>query len=157
MLIKFNVFLFRKIFFIFCLISCLYEVTKICEIYFSYKTTTSVSYGDFSVISLPAITICFGKMDVLRDHYLDQLNITRNKNNRNVSQIVVYKYCNNHTIEQQFPMFFNYNEIFRECLVLGNRFINKSSIINNWYDKYYDQCENISSIRKSINYYRQVL
>src|ERR1700743_2740437 len=142
MIIKLNVECYRQIFFILCFISCLYQVTKICEIYFSYKTTTSVSYGDFSVISLPAITVCFDKIDVLRDHYLVQLNISRNDENKYKSQHIIKRFCGNHTIEQQFAMFFNYEEIFMYCSVSGNRF-NKTSIKNNNIENYYDKCEKL--------------
>src|ERR1700744_1738976 len=127
MFLQLNVQLFRQIFFIICFISCLYQMSKICEIYFSYKTTTSVSYGDFSVISLPAITVCFDKIDVLKDHYLDQLNISRNGVNKHKSQIVAKIFCSNYTLRQQFDMFYTFNDIFSVCHVLGNRFINKTS------------------------------
>src|SRR6185437_6563438 len=123
---KFNFNFVKQLFFIFCLSVCLYQIYTICEIYFSYKTTTSVSYGDFSVISLPAITVCFDKIDVLRYEYLIQLNISRNDENKYKSQHIIEKFCGNHTIEQQFAMFFNYIEIFTECYVSGKRFINKT-------------------------------
>src|ERR1700744_6346730 len=108
-----NVKFFRQMFFIICLSSCLYQMSKICEIYFSYKTTTSVSYGDFSVISLPAITVCFDKIDVLKDEYLILLNISRNDEIKYKSQHIIERFCGNHTIEQQFAMVFNYKEIFK--------------------------------------------
>ena len=152
MVIRLNIEFYRQIYFIICFISCLYQMSKICEIYFSYKTTTSVSYGDFSVISLPAITVCFDKMDVLRDHYLNQLNISRNGVNKHKSQIVLKIFCSNYTLRQQFDMFYTFNDIFSVCHVLGNRFINKTSIKNNNNNYYYDNCEKLSPIRKSINY-----
>ena len=153
MIVRLNVEFYRQIYFIICFISCLYQISKICEIYFSYKTTTSVSYGDFSVISLPAITVCLDKMDVLKDHYLDQLNISRNGVNKHESQIVVKIFCSNYTVRQQFDMFYTFNDIFSKCQVPGNRFINKTSNKNKSNDNYYyDNCGELSPIRKSINY-----
>ena len=150
---KFNFNFVKQLFFIFCLSVCLYQIYTICEIYFSYKTTTSVSYGDFSVISLPAITICFNKIDVLKDHHLDQLNISRNGVNKHESQIVVKIFCSNYTVRQQFDMFYPFKDIFSLCQVSGNRFINKTSNKNKTNEnKYYDKCERLSPIRKSINY-----
>src|ERR1700743_3797060 len=100
-----NVLVFRYLFYISCLSVCLYQIIKICEIYFSYKTTTFVNYDNFLVISLPAITICFDKIDVLRDDYRKHLNIKDNTNDD--ENELVKQYLANYTITEQLDMLLN--------------------------------------------------
>jgi hypothetical protein len=41
--------------------SCLFQISKICENYFSYETNTFVKYENKEKISSPAITVCIYK------------------------------------------------------------------------------------------------
>jgi len=145
---------FRYTFFTFCLSVCVYQVYRICDIYLLYKITTSVTYGNISVISLPAITICFDKIDVLRDEYFVEFNISHNQWDRNESKLQVEKLCANYTIKQQFEtLFYKYSQIFSHCLVLKTIAFNNEKTFHKYNDSYIN-CENISQIKTSIDYTR---
>src|SRR4051812_35245659 len=109
---------FRKLFFVFCLTVCLYQIYKICDIYFAYKTTTFVNYDKFSVISLPAVTICLDKYEVLRDEYRIQLNATALNSNNAFNNKFVSSYLQSYPVKKQFEMLLTYNDVFNTCYVL---------------------------------------
>ena len=48
----------------------LYQIIKICEMYFSYKTIIIFGYENQSMISLPAITFCVKKHQMIRKENL---------------------------------------------------------------------------------------
>src|SRR5437868_11275892 len=79
-------------YFLLCLGLCLYQVCTICQIYFSYKTTTFVEYENISKISLPAITICMDKIEVIKNEVLQKYKI----------QKVSDEFLDNFTIKEQF-------------------------------------------------------
>jgi len=97
------------------------------------------------VISLPAITICFDKIDVLRDDYRKHLNIKDNTNDD--ENELVKRYLANYTISKQLDMLLNYADIFSSCMVLKSNFDNKNS--TNYRD-YYTKCDELH--KTSIDY-----
>src|ERR1700741_4950615 len=52
---------------------CLYQICKICEMYFSYKTIITFGFVNQSVISLPAITFCIKKDLIVREEVLKKI------------------------------------------------------------------------------------
>ena len=81
---------------------CLYQILTISEYYFAYKTQTSVKYDKMTDISIPAMTICFDKYDVLRDKRLDQ------SENRNEFLVKFGK----RPITEQFNLMYDFDDIF---------------------------------------------
>ena len=148
---------FKKLFFLACLSACLYQIYTICDIYFSYKTTTFVNYDQFRVISLPAITVCFDKIDVLRDNVFNNTN--QSETNYKDIRKKVMAIFQNYTIREQMQMLYNYSEIFYNCFVLKTKqFIDVTKMSNNntndeFYSEFYIPCQNISEIKQSINYF----
>jgi len=56
----------RGVFILICFIGCLFQITRISQIYFSYQTTADVKYEFDNMISLPGITVCFKKEFIMR-------------------------------------------------------------------------------------------
>ena len=113
---KFNC-LFHWSFLTICLGLCLYQISKICEIYFSYKTTISMSFEDISEISLPAVSICVNKTLLLRDEFFTQMSI--NKSDKNMETIK--NVLKNMTIKEQIDAMFSEEYVFQNsktCAVL---------------------------------------
>ena len=146
--------IFRFLFFSLCLSLCLYQISDICKIYFSYKTTTFVSYGNQWEISLPAITICTDKQNLLKPEYLDKIlnkkNETQNKNEKQIQD-----FLNNMTVREQFNVLLNFSQAFNECGVfkpkgVSHNYYLKSSEGSS-YEPYVD-CDSFVPIRRSIDY-----
>ena len=137
--------IFQFLFFSLCLSLCLYQISNISKMYFSYKTTTFVSYGNQSEISLPAITICTEKQNLLKPEYLDKILSESNKTqNKTIKQIL-----SNMTVREQFNVLYDFRQLFNECAV-----INPIGLPPNYtYQKYCD-CEYVVPIRRSIDYDR---
>ena len=135
--------LYRVSFFLICLATCLYEIIKICEIYFSYKTTTFVEYENISIISLPAITICVDKREVLSDNAVQNLtqsvaNLSDDKKDEFLAKL---------SIRDQFRALHNSSHIIKRCqLVKTIPFKNEPGV--------YIDCERITEIKRSIDYHR---
>src|SRR5437868_6070636 len=98
---------FTKLNYIICLGLCLYQIYTISQLYFAYKTTTIVNYANSSLISLPAITICFNKYEVLRNKTFNNVN-----NNNDLG-----KSFENITIKDQFDQLYDYDDIISGCIV----------------------------------------
>ena len=128
-------------FFSLCFGLCLYQMWRICEMYFSYKTIITIGFENQFVISLPAITLCFRKKNMIKGEYLktfqDQLNWAEN-------DVKLLDYLNNLTINEQIGLFYTESDVFTVCVVY-NMTMNQGN--------YYIPCNNVSEIRKSINYY----
>ena len=129
---------FRLIFFIICFCICLYQIIKICEMYFSYKTVVSMSYQNPSLISLPGLTLCIAKTLLIKPQYLNQID-----ENINRSDPRVFQFINNSTIGDQVKMMYSIDQIFTYCVVLAPIGIET--------DEQYINCSLISPIRQSIN------
>ena len=127
--------LFLYLYSVFCLLSCLYQIYKICDIYFAYKTSTFVTYDDISTISLPAITVCMDKTEVLK----------RNAFDTNGDQVSSNELLANLSIREQFERLYDFTDIFNNCSVIGT--IDLKSETHNPLIK----CETVSSIKKSID------
>jgi len=136
-------FLFRYIFTLFCLIGCLTQVYWVCEIYFSYQTTTDVRYENEAIISLPAITLCTKKIFFIREEYLKQNNANYSeedlKNDEKMNE-----YLNQLPINEQFKVLYSTQEVFRRnCLVMKTIGFDKG--------RRELDCNQISPIRSSID------
>ena len=148
--------IFQFLFFSLCLSLCLYQISDICKIYFSYETTTFVSYGNQSEISLPAITICTDKHYLLKPEYLDKILNESNKTQNNTENVTpIQDFLNNLTVREQFNVFLNFSQAFNECGVFKpkgvppNYYQKSSDGIS--YEPYVD-CDSFAPIRRSIDY-----
>ena len=61
---------------ILCTIGCVYQMFNLNVIYFSYETITNVRYETQRETYLPAITICYEKLDQFSDNILGKFNGT---------------------------------------------------------------------------------
>ena len=119
----------RNLFFILCLSLCLYQISKICEIYFSYKTSISMSYQNISEISIPALSICVDKSFLLNSNHLTKLGIkTQVESGRHSSRIG--KYLNNMTIIEQIEAMATKEDIFPESCPIRSKESNNSNKIH---------------------------
>ena len=132
---------FLTVYNIVCVFICFYQILQISEMYFAYKTITFVKYENISKISLPAITLCFEKHEVLRNKDLDQLLGTGKE---------VSKYLNNLTVKEQLTQLYNYQDIFEYCNVVNT--IRQHNITIP-----YSNCSAINLAKRSIDYHRSVL
>ena len=114
-----------------------YQIVTICQIYFSYKTTNFVKYENISKISLPAITICMDKREVITNEAKERYNLSK------VTDEILSKF----TVEEQFSMLMEYRSIFRSCSV-------KSPILFKGLSSFYKSCNKITSVVVSIDYTR---
>ena len=130
----------KSFFFIISLGLCLYQICKICEIYFSYKTTISLSFQNSSLVSLPAITVCIKKTKVFRKDFLQRLLKNRTEIDNKHDLI------NSIPIEEQIRHMLTYDEIIGDnCRVL------KPIGVDSTED--YIDCRNVSGVRQSMSYY----
>ena len=147
--------MFRLSFFSLCLSLCLFQISDISKIYFSYKTTTFVSYGNQSEISLPAITICTDKQNLLKTEYLDKILSESNKTqNYRPNENQIQDFLNNMTVREQFNALLNFKQVFNKCRVfkpiaMAPDYLKDLS--GSSMEPYVD-CENIVPIRRSIDY-----
>ena len=143
--------IFRFLFYSLCLSLCLYQISDICKIYFSYKTTTFVSYGNQSEISLPAITFCTDKQNLLNPEYLDQLLSESNEiQNNTTNDNQIKEMLSNMTVRAQFDALYDFKQLFNDCLVLNPIGLPNCTYVYQSYCK----CENVVPIRRSIDYNR---
>ena len=148
-------FFVKLLFFSFCLTGCLYQISDICNIYFSYKTTNFVSYGNQSEISLPAITICTEKQNLLKPEYLDKILRENNKiQNNGKTGNRVQDFLNNMTVREQFDALYEFWQVFNGCGVfkpigMAPNYLQDSNGLN--LEPYVD-CESVVPIRRSIDY-----
>ena len=108
--------------------------------YFAYKTTTFVKYENISKISLPAITICFRKQDVLKSKDPDQP--------QEVNEML--ESMANLSIKTQLDMMYDFNNSIGNCYVMKTVGLYKESTSPNPSIS----CDQISPIRRSIDYER---
>jgi hypothetical protein len=122
---------------------CLFQIEEICNNYFSYETNTLVIYEDEDKISLPAITVCIEKNFLIRDNFL--FNSSAREESLNYSAIDGY--LNTLTVKEQFHAIYLAEEVFsNSCVVMKPIAFNDSDFRLN--------CELISPIRQSIDYYQ---
>ena len=114
-----------------------YQIVTICQIYFSYKTTTFVKYENISKISLPAITICMDKREVIGNEAKERYNLTE------VTDEILAKF----TVKEQFAMLMEYRSIFKSCSV-------KTPILFKARPSSYKSCNKITAIVVSLDFSR---
>ena len=64
--IKMN-FVFKFLVRVVCLMGCVYQSLRISELYFSYETITNVKYEMQNTLDLPGITICYDKLNQIKN------------------------------------------------------------------------------------------
>ncbi len=136
--------LFRIFFGIICISGCLFQISRISKIYFSYDTTTVVRYEFEKMVSLPGITICFKKEYILRKQNIIQKfpNLT----NKDSSDDDLMVYLNKMDLKEQLLATLSYEEIFHnECYVMKTIAFNQS--VN------YLNCNQIKATKTTIGYY----
>ena len=138
--------LFRYLYGLFCLSVCLYQILDICDIYFSYTTTTFVSYENQSEISLPAITFCLDKRYLLKPEYLDQININKS-DDEGTQNMAVNEFVANLTVKEQFDALYDFRETFNECIVVQPKEISPDYLTGAFVN-----CEAVAPIRRLIDY-----
>ena len=139
----------RGIYFTFCLFVCLYQIYKICEIYFSYETITSVRYENIAIISIPALTLCFEKKDVLKEEYMNRLNQSDNESELREN---VNKFAANFTIKEQLEkLYLDHDQIFNACAVYQSQGLKGVKEDRGGFGNSYYDCNKIAPIRKSID------
>ena len=134
------------IFYLLCIGLCLSQISKICEMYFSYKTTISMSYENISEISLPALSICVNKLFLLKPKYLTQLEINRTEKISGLNTKKVLQLLANMTIKEQFIAMFGKEYVFlNSCRIMTPKAFNGT--------ERYIHCEDITPIKTSLNFY----
>ena len=120
----------------------------ILKAYLSYETSISIEYDNSSQISLPGITICFDKSDILRHEELNNTNIS---NEIRSDEWRLKDYFNyNMTIKEQNQLLLSKDEIFANasCQVMETIGVEAKNKEN---DTYLD-CQHLSPIVESIDY-----
>lgn len=136
---------------ILCLSLCLYQIYEICEIYFSYKTTTYVNYENLNEISLPALTLCMKKHDMIKESHLARLQANMSSTSK-LTKKTISEYLNNLTVSEQLDALHDLTHWEKfECGVLPNKYMAVK-----WNTHYFIDCNNITAIRRSIEYQRYV-
>ena len=103
---------------------------------------------------MPAITICFDKIDVLNDKYLRQLNIPSKGSDKYLFKEKVKIFCANYTIRQQFEiLFMTYEDIINLCVVSNTKDINSNTNHSFNFLDYFTVCDEISPVKTSIDYH----
>ena len=128
---------FRVVYILFCAAMCLYQIVTICQIYFSYKTTTFVKYENISKISLPAITICVEKREVITNEAKERYNLSE------ATDEILAKL----TVKDQFKLMMKYQDIFESCSVMTTVVFKSNSL-------HYMPCDEITRVVASIDYTR---
>ena len=129
----------------------LYQISKICEIYFSYKTTISMSFENISEISLPAVSLCVEKSFLLKSQHFIQLSL--NQSDRSPQTIQkIRRFINSKTIRGQMEVMYSKEYVFRKsssesCAVLRPKGISSEKV-----DDFVD-CEEVSPIITSMDIY----
>ena len=123
--------------------------SNISQIYFSYKTTTLQKYNSLSLISLPAITLCIRKRFVITDQYLNRLKKECIHFENDTSEANIDKCLSQITIKEQFKVFLPFEVVFPHCGVTAPKWFESKPEFDYLYG--YVRCENISSIRRSID------
>ena len=95
-----------------CFIGCIYQMIQINGIYFSYQTSTDIKYQEDNIFEQPSITLCYVKVDQLKDEYINRLPRSNIYNQLN--------FLNNFTIGEQFEYLENYPRCLNSCLVHDN-------------------------------------
>ena len=133
-------------FYMFCIALCCYQMIDILRAYLSYETSISIDYENTSEISLPGITICFDKFDLLRSEVLNKTNISDELRKDRWRLIDYFNY--NMTIKAQNQLLLSKEEIFTNaCQVMETIGVRKE----NRTDLLYLNCEHISPIIESID------
>ena len=136
-------------FFLLCMGLCLYQISKICEMYFSYKTTISMSYENISEISLPALSICVDKSFLLKPKYLTQLGINQTERDSPQNTAKVSKFMANMTIKEQFNAMNGKEYVFlNTCSIMTPKAFEST--------RRYIYCEDITPIKTFMNFYVHV-
>ncbi|CAG2101116.1 unnamed protein product [Medioppia subpectinata] len=125
---------------------CSYQVYKISVLYFSYTTTTSVSYQKVSTISMPGISICFNKESLLREEYRRILSEDNNGSQLNASELL--EQINLWPINKQHSALYSMSDIFNNSCRAS-----KPIAFANSTDQHIP-CHVIAPIRQSINYFK---
>src|ERR1700744_2356581 len=97
-----------------CLMGCMYQTYRICELYFSYETTTSVKYKLEDKINVPGLTLCFEKSTVLKQDFIIKHNI-----NNMTSPFEKLYFLNHWPIKDQFTFIKEPDNIFT-CKIVSN-------------------------------------
>ena len=134
----------RSVFFLLSMGLCLYQISKICEMYFSYKTTISMSYENISEISLPALSICVDKSFLLKPKYLTQLGINQTERFSETDSKKINGFLGNLTIKEQFNAMNGKEYLYYDCKVLVPR---SFATDKNPYIK----CEDVSPVKISMD------
>jgi len=129
-------FLFSLIFHLICFGFCFYQIYKICEMYFSFRTTTSVSLWQFSDIP-------FRRWLYVLIKYIIERRVWKDINN----SYDINEYLNKQTIRQQFERILNKNE-FSVILV---KYLNQKYFKYYTNSDYYMNCEILSQTHQSID------
>ena len=112
-------------------------IVTICQIYFSYKTTTFVKYENISKISLPAITICMDKREVITIDAKLRFNLSE------ATDEILAKL----TVKDQFKIIMNYQDIFELCSVM-------TTVVFKSISLHFMLCDEITRVVASIDYTR---
>ena len=120
---------------------CLYQILTISGYYFEYKTQTSVKYDKMTDISIPSMTICFDKYDVLRDKSQDQSKDTKE---------FLMKF-GNRPIREQFDLMYDFDDIFNFVSLNKNSL---SSSLADFIQTLKGDFLEIADVMKSLDFYK---
>ena len=86
----------------FCVLACTYQSSKISQMYFSYKTTSSVKFLSGKLEKLPGITLWYSKTFQLKENYQTKTSLDK---------------INSWSIEEQRDKFFENMRIMVSCTI----------------------------------------
>lgn len=136
----------RLVFYSLCFGLCLYQNIKILNLYFSYSTVNSIAYGNYTQVSLPALTICIDKKDLLKVKYHKSWFHSNGSDIRQSEDF--YAIINNSSVGQQFEMFFSAEELFdNRCQVV-------KTLAYEELNQTFVSCQSLSPIYRSMDYYK---
>jgi hypothetical protein len=146
---------FNKIFALFCIFGCLYQIHEISVIYFKYETRTDVKYENEKIIPLPAITFCSIKSYFIKENIYNKIikNTTEDKySHKNLLEAL--RFLNRMSIKEQFEVLLSSSDLSKmDCLI--HKPLGLSHLLQE-DDPYgpYLRCNVISVINISISEYR---
>ena len=168
----FGIGLFHSLIFLISLVGCLWQLTDMSNIYFSYETNVNVKFERETMVQIPGITICTNlSLTVNEDYMLDRYPQLRRVPNYEVSRpsrslskclivallyqetkyFVLGKYLKNLTLYEQLnEATMDYRQMFNSCLIMkpiASQFENQTED--------YIECDQISPIRQYVTYYRK--
>ncbi len=146
--IEYEILIIRVVICLVSLAGCVWHVSDISQIYFSYKTNVNVRFEREVMIQMPAITLCTNTSFVARQQYLMQK--FPNHLNETAQKWAFGKYLRKLSLKEQLlNATISPQQFFNSCSVM------KPIAFEEKYDIDYIGCENVSQYQQYIDYHRK--